>query len=117
MRIVVAPQPMEYGLHRDAYPPFIEALAGEGIDAQIELPIEFRGGLHVAGLDLALYVQEHVPQVMLDLLVLKAVETLGRSIRRGKRDTRRMVIFGPNGEVLREVDVPTHEPPVEPPAA
>lgn len=96
---------MELGVRRDAYDNLVDDLQWSGWDARIEAPAEQRGGgLHHAAVDLVVQVLDEAGRTAIDVVVAALLARLGRSALRRKR-TRRAVIFGPDGEVLRELEL------------
>lgn len=106
MQIVLEPGAMEFGVHRDAYSALVVDLTAQGFDAQIVEPIERRHGVitHAAA-DLVIYVGAAIGASIIDSIVKAVIERVRHSPLNKQHGTRRGVIFGPDGEVLREFEV------------
>ena len=106
--IVITPAPMELGLHEAAYDELVQALADEGLEARIEPPIERRGGVPQEFVDVTVQVLDHVSDHVIELVIGYLLAKL-RMPRRGARKgvPRQGVILGPDGEVLRRVEIPS----------
>lgn len=104
--VLLAPNGAEWADGQDQYAGLIAALGEEGLDASVQEPRDgqyARGGIVTDPLiDVSIFLWEHVSDELIGVLVALAVERLRR---RGKR-RRKGVIYGPDGEVLREFELP-----------
>jgi hypothetical protein len=84
----------------------VEALDAAGFDAAVGPADEYREAvtLVIVGLWLA----EHIGDGLLDQL-LDAAAGWARSLRHRKVPTRIQILYGPDGEVAREVEIPATE--------
>jgi hypothetical protein len=106
VRIVLEPGVMELGANRDAYEALIDDLAAQGFDARIHQKMERRdGGIQHAAADLAIFLAGAAGGSVIDSIVKAVIARVRESVLNKRRPTRRGVIFGPNGEVLREFDI------------
>ena len=109
-RVVIRPTVVEYGVNRDAYDELIAELQSQGVDARIDQPPEERSGsLQHSALDVAIYLFENADNIaMITGAVALAMKKLRKKPRAGARAPRRAAIFGPNGEVLKQIDLDEH---------
>lgn len=115
-RIVIEPQPIEMGLNREAYEALAEDLREAGYEVELQYPIEQRGGIRHAAVDVQLFLLDKGADAVVTFVVALVVERLTRSRRPRKAPPDAVVpsgargaIFGPDGEVLREFDIPPPE--------
>jgi hypothetical protein len=113
--VVIRPSsPIELGLYGDGYDALIETLAARGLDVRLERPVERRsGGITLASADVAIYVGELLADHLLDIILGAAIAELTRAARgkRKRRGRRVVAIFGPSGELLRDVEIPSGTEP------
>jgi hypothetical protein len=106
--IRVVPFPLDYGVDPEPWDGIVAALNAEGIFAHLDQPIERRdagAAAEAVGIFLAGYVGEEV---------LDAIRRVVWDKLRGKRrlgtmkgQPRRIPIYGPNGDVLSWIEVPS----------
>lgn len=100
--------PMDEGLNREAYQELQRDLVDLGVHARlvVDRPVEFRNvppeAVAVAT-QLGLWLADYVKDAVLDAIVERYRQRLSRRRPRGERI---VVIYGPNGEVLRRVSLP-----------
>jgi hypothetical protein len=108
--ILLAPNGAEWAEGQPQYEAFVEALTEAGVDASVQEPREGRyaqGGIVTDPLiDLSIFIWEHVSEELIGIVVALAMERL----RRRSKRSRKGVIYGPNGEVLREFELPPDDP-------
>jgi hypothetical protein len=109
--ILLAPNGAEWAEGQAQYEALVEVLAEAGVDASVQEPREGRyaqGGIVTDPLiDLSIFIWQHVSEELIGIVVALAVERL----RRRSKKTRKGVIYGPNGEVLREFELPADDRP------
>ncbi|MGO9821959.1 MAG: hypothetical protein ACLPTJ_15100 [Solirubrobacteraceae bacterium] len=97
----------DLAMHREQYDRLESALREAGVDATVERdPWERRNWLEVVQ-----QIAVHVSEDGLALLLVDYLRKYLRGLRRPKSgESRRAVIYGPNGDVLRTVELPDDEP-------
>jgi hypothetical protein len=109
--ILLAPNGAEWAEGQAQYEALVETLAEAGVDASVQEPREGRyaqGGIVTDPLiDLSIFIWQHVSEELIAIVVALAVERL----RRRSKKKRKGVIYGPNGEVLREFELPPDDRP------
>src|SRR5690349_20453578 len=103
-RVVVRPSVLEYGVNHAAVDEFVSALRADGFDASLDRPPERRDGeIYHAGAVIVVYLFENADNVaVVTGVAALAVKTL-RKRRSARGGERRAAIFGPNGELLKEI--------------
>lgn len=101
--IVIEPSPLLRGTAEDELTALVRDLEARGHPVTLTSAPE-RRDLGQAAADLAVHVLEAVEAHVLDAIV--AAVTARLVTRRRGRRPKRAVIYGPDGEVLREVDIP-----------
>lgn len=115
--VTVAPNENEWALGTREVEQLVAALEEEGHDAWLQEPRDgsySTGGLVTDPLvDVSLFLWEHVGPELLGVLVTLTSESLRRQFKRKRK--AKAVLYGPNGEVLRTIELPadrdTHGPP------
>ena len=107
--LVIVPSPMELGLNGEAYDELVAELAAEGLPARLERPVEQRFDLPSVAPDIAIYVGEAAGSIALEKVagVLLRKFKGRRQFGGRKGQPRHVIIYGPRGEVLRRVDIPS----------
>ena len=111
-RITIELAPLEGGLHRDAYEALISDLAEQGFDAEIREPVETRGDVPDALVNAALWLGDNAGEVAVGLIAKTYIDRMRKSRRGRRRQSLRKpvaVIYGPDGEELRTVEIPERE--------
>ena len=106
-RIILEPQGPDLGFYREQYEALIRDLEGAGYKVVLEPQPETRSLDPVTlGAELVMHLLQHVEDGALDAIVAAILLRLrGWKIGR-KGQTRRGVIYGSGGEILREFDLP-----------
>lgn len=113
-RIVLAPRFFEIGPFGEQYEELTQDLEAAGLDARIEGEVEARGAsaeIARTAWDVAVHVLDTADEEIIAAIVgyliarLKGKAILGTN--RGSR--RRAVLFGANGKVLREIELPDED--------
>lgn len=106
--VVIRPTELEYGIYRDAYREFADALEAEGIGARVIAPTERRGALTHSAVDVAIYLLDHTTDAVVDLVIAKALLTLGKA-KFGKkpRPPRKAAVFDYE-KMPHEFELPSH---------
>jgi hypothetical protein len=108
--LVVRPTTLDHGLYRASYDELLEDLQRRGFDAYLDRPPEQRdAGLSLAAADVMVTVAEHLGDHAIDVILGAVVMYLGGKVRSKRRAKRHAAIFGPDGELLREVELPDQE--------
>jgi hypothetical protein len=112
-RIVIQPAAMELGLNGDAYDGLVSDLEEGGFDTALRRRTEERFQLPEVPQEFviaSLWLGGHVASQALDAIVHMVLSRTWRSRRklRGQRPPV-VLIYGPNGEVLRKVEVPERD--------
>lgn len=100
---------MELGLHGQAYEGLIDDLEEQGFEAEIRRPVEQRGAAPQDLVNVALWLSEEVGRETLGVIIGIFIERMQRSRRARKRPPPRppkAVLYGPNGDPLRELEIP-----------
>jgi hypothetical protein len=108
--ITLAPTPLELGLHREQYDRLVRELEEQGHDVELRRPIEERAPPGDASgpapaLELAVHIAGFVSDHIVDALVGVLIARLASRLRRN--EPRRVTIYGPDGRVLRELELPS----------
>ena len=107
----MAPNGAEWAEGQAQYEALVGALAEAGVDASVQEPREGRyaqGGIVTDPLiDVSIFIWQHVSEELIGIVVALALERL----RRRSKKTRKGIIYGPNGEVLREFELPPDDRP------
>jgi hypothetical protein len=108
--IRVFPPPLEAGVTPELWEAVVEGLNAEGLSARLEEPHEERAGQAVAivGIFLSEFVATKTLDVIAQVLWTKLRGKRRLGTMQGK--PRRVPIVGPDGNVLRWVEVPSEEP-------
>jgi hypothetical protein len=112
-RIVIEPASIELGLNRDAYDGLVSDLEEGGFDAELRPRTEERWGLPEVPQEFvvaSLWLGEHIAGQAFDAIVQMLLSRMWRSRRklRGQRPPV-VLIYGPDGEVLRKVEIPERD--------
>jgi hypothetical protein len=109
--VMLAPNGPEWAQGQAQYDGLVAALGQAGLDASVQEP---RDGKYASGgivtdplIDLSIFVWEHVSDELIGVLVALAIERLRRRTKR----SRKGVIYGPGGEILREFELPSDDEP------
>lgn len=105
--VVIAPlSGQELSAHLDEYQDLVNALHACRINVRVERP-PARGGLQHAAADVVIYLLEAAAAGVVEVIVAGVVGTIGRRAARTRRQrTTHVVIFGPDGQPLRRVEIP-----------
>ncbi len=108
--IRVIPDRMELGVMPEVWEAVVEGLNAEGLDARLERRVEYRDAYDIAE-GVGLFLGGYVAEATLDVIAGVLREKLRGKRRVGpmKGQPRRVPIYGPNGDVLREVEVPSDQ--------
>jgi hypothetical protein len=113
--VTIEPMPLELGLLEAEYGQVVRDLKASGHTVNLRRPVEERSlpgveetlrGAYVV----VLYLADFVKDPIRDALVAILLNRLRARWRRGHAPTRRAAIYGPNNQLLVEVDLPSEEP-------
>jgi hypothetical protein len=114
--ILLRPRFYEAGPFREQYDRLVIDLESQGFSVEIEREVEERGTageILQTAYDVAVHLADEAGIALVDLVVLALVTRLrGKAIlgkNRGR--ARKAFIYGPGGEVLREVELPEDKAP------
>ena len=106
--IIIEPAPLEGGLYRAAYEALVSDLREAGFEAELRAPIEERGGLPQEMVNAALWLGETVGEETIGAIIGIYVGRMQRSRRGRRRPSQRQpaaVLYGPDGERLRTIEI------------
>lgn len=103
----VAPSIPAWEKHPEDFESLVSGLRERGLDAELDTPIPPAGGappVAAAGLDFAIYLAQGVGDAIIALLLGEIVHRVARARKRRDDEVPVVgVIYGPDGEILREV--------------
>jgi hypothetical protein len=103
---------LERGFHAEAYVALVVDLEEAGFEAELRAPEEQRFGLPQELVNAALTLSEKVGDETIAVIVGIYVDRMLRSRRRRKDPPSRppvMELYGPDGDVLRTVEIPERD--------
>ena len=112
-RVTITPAIPEWDEHPDDYRELVAALREHGVRARLGRPVPPYGSdiPEFVPTAVAAYIAGTFSRALVDLL---AEKLMSRVIQRAKLrwwpDRAKAVIYGPSGEVLREIEVPPRDP-------
>jgi hypothetical protein len=96
-------------MHRKQYDRLVAVLRENGYEAEIDL-LEYRSGDLPVAQDIIIHVGQAAAAAKGMYDVTQIVRRVLCGLRRGRSgESRRVVIYGPDGEVLRRVELPDDE--------
>jgi hypothetical protein len=107
-RVVVHASPID-DPENEVYTVLSEALRNEGLAPEIVGFEREPGRMYHLVDEITIFVFEHLGDAIIDLIVLKLADAIGKA--KGRRRDRSApvpvrVIYGPDGEIIREVEIP-----------
>lgn len=102
-RVVIEPEPPDLMFHGEQFDEIAGVLRAEGFEASVQ-PAEFEK--RTAVLDLAVRLLDDVEgEIVGTLATLLVTELKKRLPRQRRRYRRRVVIYGPRGDILKTVEI------------
>lgn len=107
--LTIERHPFERASFEEEYELLVRDLEEQGHHVSVREAIEARdatGGLDAVGWGALIYLATHVAEEVIDAIVAAALRRLSGPGRFGAKRERRVVIYGPDERVLREVEIP-----------